>query len=124
MQDSSVLCESITKVMAGSIVADDGFNTISRYFGLHTFPSDAKKFLSNIIQELFTESDPMTKVETDLGGLALKVVLDLTSREFETPDTADTVISAEPILYCYGRLSELYIDLLRQAKEIREVGKD
>lgn len=118
MADSAFLCEQITKVIAKSIVADDGISAIIRYFGLSVTPRDPEKLFSSVAEELFIESDPRKKANFDLGDLALNLVIHLTSQEFTYPDSADTVIMAEPILFCYGKVEEWYLDLLRRAKGI------
>lgn len=131
MYNNAVLCEQVLRVMIShkkqkeeSVTAEIAILAISRCFGLPIVPKDFKKYLSEIIKELFTESDPTQKASFSLGDLAFELVIALTAREFTYPDTADTVISAEPILYCYGKFEESYIDLRRSAKETLDLNLD
>lgn len=125
--DKSVVCEAITKVIRGSITADDGVYSIVRHFGLQVFPWNSHDFLSSIAVELFADSNPENNQDSSddrsLGGLAILLVCFITSIEFEDPNTASLVIQYCPTLACYGRVEEQYLELRREARRIDTIGK-
>lgn len=133
MEQKSIVCEVIMKIMKKSLAADLGFKTLIRYFGL-SIPEDCLNeymclsILSNVAVEMFAENNPTELDAKDkqsgkggkpLGLLAESLVIRFSG--IDSPDCAECgfqLIYALPILQVYGKIEEEYMNLTKEVYKI------
>jgi hypothetical protein len=103
--------------------AGENINTLAQEMkiSLPNISNDvATNIISNIMVELFAESNPQNskyKGES-LGDLAINMMMFLTSYSDEWVST----LIANPLAHAYGSIEEQYVDLLKEAKRIDTQG--
>jgi len=120
--ENAFLTERVIKIIRGVEPAKDAFIAI-----LGKFPQPRLRpemftdevgmnIISNIMVELFSESNPLNskKVGAPLGELAIDLVVFLTG--LDTPRL--TGLLANPLLHAYGSIEEQYTQLSKLARRI------
>lgn len=117
----SSICELITEVIRGSRSAGDGINTIAGQLRLPRSYTDeeGRKLLTQIVLELFTESDPYGKKGDPLGEKSLEVVTYLSGWEDDLdPGLGLELIYCIPYLGIWGQVEETYMNLKREVAKV------
>jgi len=123
--ENAFLTERVIKIIRGVEPAGEAFKSILGKFPqprlLPTMFNDdvGLNIISNIMVELFSESNPLNskKVGAPLGDLAIELVCLLTG--IDTPRL--TGLLANPLLHAYGSIEEQYTQLSKLARRIDTV---
>jgi hypothetical protein len=113
------------KVIRGVVPAKDLWEEVARKnkfsFPDYTNPKVYESMLQSVAVESFAASNPENQSKSPsgvpLGALAESILIDLTSRIEDRPSVLD-LIPALPILFTYGLIEEMYMDLKKAAIRI------
>lgn len=133
LEDKSMICELIMKIMRCPDLAKDNINAINRHLGYTSrqyTQEESIGILSSIAVELFTDSNPENRKDdkrVNLGQLNVDLVTYLTS--LPTTGSENCLGSlglslkyALPILQVGGKIEEMYLDLRKEARLIDTIG--
>lgn len=129
LQDKSYISERIMKIMRGLISASDGLNDIIRQFNYpikQLTDEEAHNVLQNVVVECFADQNPNNSSETSggskpLGELAIVLVSHFDSfgdSDVEKQTIGQKLIDCFPLLNCYGKVEEKYLEISRKAIQI------
>jgi len=131
--EKSDFAHVVMLITRGALPAGEGLTSLARQYGYpQLLFSDfvGKSILSNIAVELFAESNPENekkpkKGSVGLGPMAISLVEFLSGyMPEEDPMVGIESIHALPILYAYGLIEEMFIDLKKTAINIDQKGLD
>jgi hypothetical protein len=128
LQDRSLVCELMMKVMRGTETASNCLNTVARTLGFPLIELEDEQSLGiiqSLVVEAFTDSNPVNQKSKGypLGKLAEDILIQITAIEdFEVLELLCDCTHRIPLLACYGQIEESYMDLTKEAHRIDTVG--